>query len=42
MFSCHRKGVIRMKVIRKGEEVAEKNLMCCPPFAFPGIGRDEE
>jgi len=33
---------MKLVVIRKGEEVAEKNLNCCPPYAFPGIGRDDD
>jgi hypothetical protein len=41
-FSCHRKGVINVKVIRKGEEIAKENLICCPAFMFSSIGRDEE
>lgn len=32
-----------MKVIKKGEErLSEKNQVCCPAFAFPYNGYDEE
>jgi hypothetical protein len=34
--------VIKVKVIRKGEEVAKENLICCPPYAFSSIGRVDD
>lgn len=33
---------MKLTVIRKGEENAENNCMCCPAMVFSSIGRSED
>jgi hypothetical protein len=33
---------MKLEVIRKGEETAEKNLQCCRPLVFSSIGRSDD
>lgn len=33
---------MELVILKKGNEEAEENLVCCPPFLMAGLGGDTE
>lgn len=33
---------MKLVILKRGNEEAEENLVCCPPYLFAGLGGDNE